>query len=151
MKAIRYTEEQLAEVLNRRAKGGDRHRPDVSNGTDAVTGAAHPKKRGKYNAQPTDVCGMRFASKKEAARWNTLKLLQTAKKIKTLERQVRYSLDVEGRHICDYIADFSYWDRVKECAIIEDVKGMRRGAAYDLFRLKARLFAALFKIEVTEI
>ena len=144
MKAIRYTEEQLAEVQSRRRR--------VTTVAPPLTYAdLHPKKRGKYNAQPTEVDGVRFASKKEAARWNTLKLLQAAKKISNLERQVRYSLDVEGTHICDYIADFAYYDRAKECPIIEDVKGMRKGAAYELFRLKAKLFHALFKTEVTEI
>jgi uncharacterized protein DUF1064 len=60
-----------------------------------------PKKR-KYRNQPTIIDGIRFDSKKEAARYEELKLLEWHGDISKLALQVKFSLDIEGTHIGNY-------------------------------------------------
>jgi hypothetical protein len=77
----------------------------------------------KYHNIPTYIDGVRFSSGKEARRWHELQLLERAGDISELRRQVRYHLNVNGVHICDYVADFTY----KENGFleVEDSKGNR--------------------------
>lgn len=99
----------------------------------------------KYHAQPTIVDGIKFASKAEAKRYSELKLLERAKEIGGLCCQPRYTIVVNGKKVCDYIADFSYHDGKKY--VVEDVKGVRT----PLFVLKKKLFEITHGIEITEI
>lgn len=92
----------------------------------------------KYRNEPTVVDGIRFPSKREARRYCVLLLLAKAGEIEDLERQPRYPLIVEQVAIATYVGDFAYKERGQP--ICEDVKGM----ATDLFKLKARLFTALY-------
>lgn len=86
----------------------------------------------KYNAQPTVIDGIRFASKKEANRYCELKLLERAGKIKNLELQPRFKLHAG----IVYIGDFAYLEDGK--TIIEDTKGVETA----VFKLKKKLFEA---------
>lgn len=106
----------------------------------------------KYHAIKVEVDGMVFDSKAEAARWHELRLMAKAGLIRDLERQVRYSLDVPepaggDGHICDYRADFSYFDEERGCVVVEDVKGV----VTDAYRLKSKLMLALRGVTVEEI
>ena len=117
-------------------------RTDASPGVAPATGA---RPASKYRAVATEVDGIRFASKKEAKRWNELKLLERAGKISRLERQPRYVIRFGlGEKICTYVADFSYWDHEIPAGerhhVAEDVKGVQT----PLFKLKAKLFRALY-------
>ena len=98
----------------------------------------------KYGAKPETVDGIRFASKAEAKRYLQLKLLEKAKFIRDLELQPVFALEVNGQHICKYIADFRYFDVEKGETVIEDVKGY----APPLFAVKAKLMKAIHGIEV---
>jgi hypothetical protein len=106
----------------------------------------------KYHAQPTEVDGLRFASKKEAKRWGELSLLQRAGEIRDLKRQVRYDLCVNDIKICSYIADFTYHEhrRVRSSVgasfVVEDTKGVRT----PLYSLKAKLMKAIHGITIRE-
>jgi hypothetical protein len=116
-------------------------------------GSAGEPTSSKYRNKPTVVDGIRFDSKKEAARWKELCLLQTAGQIRELRRQVTYELKVEGKLIARYKADFQF-DELRSNAwalVVEDVKGQTDSTAYRLFKLKAKLMEALFKIEVREV
>lgn len=104
-------------------------------------------RRSKYGAQKTTVDGIEFDSKAEAKRYGELRLLERAGKIKNLERQVRYDLEVNGVKIGFYKADFRYWDQASSQHVVEDVKGMRT----PVFAMKAKLMKALHGIEVVEI
>jgi hypothetical protein len=102
----------------------------------------------KFGNKKTEVDGVKFDSVKEAERWRQLCLLLKADRIRNLERQVTYRLEVAGVLICKYRADFVYdelihgeWERVTE-----DVKGY----ATDLYRLKKKLMRAIHRIEVRE-
>ena len=102
-------------------------------------------KPSKYRNQPTEIDGIRFASKKEARRYQDLKLLERAKEIENLTLQPRYPLTVSGLHVCTYVGDFQY-DEVKSGRrVTEDAKGVKT----DAFRIKAKLFHALYGREVT--
>ncbi len=104
-------------------------------------------KRSKFGAKKTTVDGIEFDSKAEAKRWGELRLLERAGKIKTLERQVRYDLVVNGVNIGFYKADFRYWDQGSSQHVVEDVKGVRT----PVFAIKAKLMKALHRVEIVEI
>lgn len=109
----------------------------------------------KYRNVPTVIDGIRFASKKEAKRWGELRLLEQAGEIQQLERQVRYSLDVDGQHICNYVCDFRYRELVEgrpfdvNRLVIEDVKS--RPTKTREYLIKKALMKAIHNIEIKEI
>lgn len=105
------------------------------------------KRRSKFGAVKTTVDGIEFDSKAEARRYSELRLLERAGKIRNLERQVRYDLDVNGVRVGFYKADFRYWDQASSQQIVEDVKGMRT----PVFAIKAKLMKALHRVEIVEI
>ena len=105
----------------------------------------------KYRAVPTFVNGIRFASKKEAARYKELLLLREAGEIKSLGIQVPFNLAVNAITIGKYIADFVYLEKGARFLTIEDVKGMRKGTAYQFFLWKKKHMMAQYGIEIREI
>lgn len=106
--------------------------------------------RSKYHAKKTTVDGITFDSRREAYRYLILKNMEEDGAIEDLRRQVRYELtpafDVDGKHYRPvyYIADFVYVEDGKE--VIEDVKGMKT----DTYRLKAKLFARRYGVNIRE-
>lgn len=80
----------------------------------------------KYGNTKVEIDGMPFDSKREAARWRELRLLERAGEISDLRRQVRYELvpKLPGERPVDYIADFVYRDKDGN-EVVEDVKGVR--------------------------
>lgn len=133
MRQLRLTEAQL-NAITRKAKV-----------------PAAPKN--KYRAIKTIVDGIEFDSRKEAKRWQELKLLESTGKIAYLNRQVRYEVTHGIHHICEYVADFVYHSGEDNhwTIIVEDCKGYRKGAAYANFRIKAKLMKACYGVEVTEV
>lgn len=101
----------------------------------------------KYKNKPTNLLGLRFASKAEAQRYLELTLLQKAGAIGELECQPRFPLVVNGVKVCTYIADFRYRDVKTGQVVIEDVKGVRTRD----FVIKKKLMAAVHGIAVCEI
>lgn len=104
----------------------------------------------KYRARKTTVDGITFDSKREAYRYLVLKGMEDDGVIEDLRRQVRYELvpafDVGGTHYRPvyYVADFVYVEDGHE--VVEDVKGMRT----DVYRLKSKLFARRYGMNVKE-
>ena len=100
----------------------------------------------KYKARKTVVDGIEFDSKKEANRYQELRLLEREGEIRNLRRQIKIPLlpaqkdrpDANERAV-DYICDFIYTDEKTNRIIIEDVKGYRGGAAYATFVIKRKL------------
>ncbi len=82
----------------------------------------------KYRNKKTVFDGVPFDSKREAARYAVLKLLERGKVITDLQMQVPFilapSVIVAGRKKppLKYIADFVYMENGKQ--VIEDVKGV---------------------------
>lgn len=94
----------------------------------------------KYNAKKTEIDGILFDSKREAARYVELKEQEKLGFITGLERQVKFELipaqkrpDGTTERGCYYYADFCYWRNGKY--VVEDVKG------YDTetYRIKRKL------------
>jgi hypothetical protein len=102
----------------------------------------------KYRNQPTEVDGIRFASKREANRYGQLKLLQMGGKIRNLQLQVRFRIAVKNQKICDYVADFSYDESSVDgwLPVVEDVKGVRT----QIYKLKKKLMLAVHGIQIRE-
>jgi Protein of unknown function (DUF1064) len=98
----------------------------------------------KFRSVRTEVDGITFDSKKEAARYKELKLLLKAGYIKDLELQPEYPMIINGRKVCSYRADFRYVENGK--TITEDCEGVRT----PLYRLKAKLLYACYGIEICE-
>lgn len=116
------------------------------------------KARSKYHAVPTTVGGIRFASKREAARYQELRLLEKAGEIYMLELQPVFVLRCPGfrdvtmctEDIGKYVADFSYvthrdYPAKGEC-VVEDCKGFRT----PLYKWKKRHVEAQYGIVVKE-
>ena len=99
----------------------------------------------KYGNKRTVVDGITFHSKREANRWQELRLLQRAGKIALLRRQVRFKLAVNGVVIGCYVADFTYIEHGR--LVVEDSKGMR----LDLYKWKAQHFAAQYGFAIREV
>jgi hypothetical protein len=102
----------------------------------------------KYNNTKVRVDGMLFDSKREAARWQELKLLERAGEITELERQVEYELipKQKGERAAKYIADFRYVDHEGK-TVVEDTKGVKT----PVYILKRKLMLWVHGIKVVEV
>jgi hypothetical protein len=105
------------------------------------------KRRHKFNAVPTVVDGVRFASKAEAKRYAELKLLERAGQIDRLVLQAEFPLYAKDTKLGKYIADFYYFDRRTSQHVIEDVKGFKT----PLYRWKKKHVEAEYGFPVIEI
>lgn len=78
----------------------------------------------KYHAQKVEVDGIVFDSRREANRWQELKLLERAGKISKLRRQEEFELIPRCgiERAAKYHADFSYIDEATGVKVVEDVK-----------------------------
>ena len=94
----------------------------------------------KYRNIKTVVDGITFDSKKEAARYSDLKLLETAHHILHLETQPKFPLMVNGKKVADYIVDFKYLSPEKNDWIVEDVKS--EATKTSTYRLKKKILEA---------
>lgn len=124
----------------------------------------------KYHAKKVVVDGIEFDSKKEAAHYQELKLLQRAGKISNLQTQVKFDLiPAQYEEVTEYtpktnkpktvkklierkvqyIADFAYEQDGK--IVVEDTKGYRESSAYTIFVIKRKLMLWLHGIKVKEI
>lgn len=109
----------------------------------------------KYGAKKTTLSnGEKFDSRKEAHRYCELRILEKAKRIKDLRRQVKYVLipaqrDKTGKLLeyeCAYWADFVYYDFALGREVVEDVKGCRT----DVYKIKKKLMLWVHGIHITE-
>ena len=107
----------------------------------------------KYHARKTAVDGIVFDSQKEAERWCELRLMERAGLIRSLDRQIRFEIvpKTDKFRAMHYIADFCYRDTKTGEWIYEDVKGLKKGLAYTLFRLKIAIVYWRYGVEVKEI
>lgn len=90
--------------------------------------------------------GVMHQSTLEARRCDELHLMQQGGLIRDLEAhpQPRWSLDVNGVHVCHYLGDFRYFDNERGEVVVEDTKGIQT----DVFRMKAKLMLACHGIDV---
>lgn len=120
--------------------------PDGRKYTSAQTPPTTPKKS-KYGAVKTEADGIMFDSKREASRYQELRLLEQAGEITNLRLQVPFELIPKSKYGMPirYIADFTYNDGNGQL-IVEDAKGVKT----PVYRIKRRLMAELKGIEIKE-
>ena len=96
--------------------------------------------------------GITFDSVKEMVRWQELRLMERAGEITGLVRQQRIEVVPKTKlHKARYyLADFVYFDKKQGKTIYEDVKGYKKGVAYQLFTLKRDILYWRHGIEINE-
>jgi hypothetical protein len=97
-------------------------------------------RRSKFGAKATIVDGKRFASRKEARRYQELVALERAGRIEQLKTQVRYRLV----QTVVYVADFVYVENGE--TVVEDTKGFKTPT----YKQKRRLMLDQHGIEIRE-
>lgn len=123
---------------------------------------------GKYGNRKVTVDGIVFDSKREAARYKELKLMQDAGEIKDLQMQVPYELipakyehferyGKKGQRLkdgcrcveksCVYVADFVYTDCRNGQQVVEDAKGHKTEA----YIIKRKLLLYIHGIRIKEV
>lgn len=108
----------------------------------------------KYGAKKTTVDGIKFDSKAESKRYEELKLLEKAGKIKDIVLQPKFTLQPsftkgdKKYQAIKYKADFAYYD-IEECKqVIEDVKGYKTKE----YLIKKKMFEYVFPdLELKEV
>lgn len=120
--------------------------PDGRKYTSAQTPPTKPKKN-KYGAVKTEVDGIMFDSKREAKRYQELRLLEQAGEITNLRLQVPFELIPKSKYGMPirYIADFTY-NNGNGQLIVEDAKGVKT----PVYLLKRRIMAEIYNIEIKE-
>jgi len=112
-----------------------------------------PRKRNKFSAEKTTRDGITFDSKREARRYDELRLLERGGEITDLRLQPEF--DLLGQHMplisdagrkLKYRADFSYFDVRKGKRVFEDAKGYRTPE----YKLKRAILRAM-GIEIVEV
>lgn len=125
-------------------------------------------RRRKYGNTKITVDGIQFDSKREAARYQELKLLERAGVISFLQRQTKFQLIPDQHapsnavytkgprkgqrkpgklleHECSYIADFCYIQNGE--TVVEDAKGYRT----EVYRIKKKLMLERYGIQIREV
>lgn len=118
--------------------------------SDPAVQRALGMKTDKFRSKWTEAHGFRFQSKHEATVYGELLLRMKAGEIRSLRRQVRYALKVNGRLVATLIADFVFWDNVERRVIVSDSKS-NATRRLERYRIKARLFEALTGRKVVEL
>ncbi len=95
----------------------------------------------KFKAIATEVDGIKFASKKEAKRYQELLLLKEYGSILFFLRQVPFHLPGNVKYVCDFMIFWLTGD-----VTIEDVKGVKT----DTYILKKKLVESFYPIEIME-
>lgn len=125
-------------------------------------------RRRKYGNTKITVDGIQFDSKREAARYQELKLLERAGVISFFQRQTKFQLIPDQHapsnavytkgprkgqrkpgklleHECSYIADFCYIQNGE--TVVEDAKGYRT----EVYRIKKKLMLERYGIQIKEV
>ena len=107
----------------------------------------------KYRAKKTEVDGIVFDSKKEARRYQELKLFEKAGVISDLQTQVKFVLipaqRINGKVVereCSYVADFVYLDEAGK-KVVEDTKGVKTKD----YIIKRKLMSWVHGINIKEV
>ncbi len=127
--------------------------PSKSEFPDPIPASKLKSKKSKYSAVRTTVDGIEFASRKEAAQYSKLKMMEQNGLIRGLELQPKFPLLIRPFdqteppvQVGNYIADFAYTDG-KTGLVVIDVKGFKT----PVYRLKKKIVEALYGITITEV
>jgi len=129
---------QIREALRSPRDGGDR--------PDSTVEDVSPSPSKLLNVRTT-VDGILFDSLLEARHYGELKIEERAGIITELKVHKRFSLDVNGIHICVYESDFIYYRDGR--LVVEDTKS--NPTITPLYRVKKKLMRAIHGIEIQEV
>jgi hypothetical protein len=116
-----------------------------------------PMKKSKYNNVKTIIDGITFDSKKEAAYYNTIKLLKRAGEVTQIDLQPEFPYNMyctvpginDGNRVFakqyKYIADFRVTYKDGRVEII-DVKGVKTS----IYRQKKKIVEAIYNVKIIE-
>ena len=106
----------------------------------------------KFNAVKCTYKDLVFDSIKEKNHYIVLRNMELSGEIKDLKLQPIFELVHKNTvfRAVKYIADFSFYDKDHNF-VVQDVKGYKKGAAYQNFKLKQKMMYAKYQIEVIEI
>ncbi len=139
-----------------RARAASKHGRIGEGGGDGLESLKTPKKPMKYRNTKTVLDGITFDSKREAARYQELKVLAARGIIEDFRHQapfvlapgVRFSDEKRAKPALRYVADFAY--KLDGRLVVEDVKSkVTAGAA--AYRIKRHLMLSVHGIEVKEV
>ena len=112
--------------------------------------------KSKFKNKKVELDGLTFDSKKDARRYNALKLLERVGYISGLELQksfvlaasVKFENEPRAKPAVRYVADFVYIENGK--MIVEDVKSSAT-KSLPVYRLKKHLMKSVHGIDIKEI
>jgi hypothetical protein len=96
----------------------------------------------KFKAKPTETDGIKFSSKKEAKRYNNLKMLKNIGEVLFFLRQVPFHLPGGVKYVCDFLI---FWANGQ--VTIEDVKGFKT----ESYKAKKKMVEAIYPITILEV
>ena len=103
-------------------------------------------RKNKYGNKKCIFNNIKFDSKLEMERYIALSMMLKLKEISGLELQKVFTLDVGGVKVCEYRADFTYYDK-NGIYHVEDAKGVKTKE----YIIKKKLMLAVYGIEIEEI
>ena len=96
----------------------------------------------KFKAKATETDGIKFASKKEAKRYISLKTLKKTGEVVFFLRQVPFHLPGSVKYICDFQI---FWSN--GVITFEDVKGFKT----ESYKAKKKMVESIYHIEILEV
>lgn len=112
------------------------------------------KSTNKFNAVRCQFDGETYDSTKELKFHqqlkNQMRAVDKTFKVTSIERQVRFDIAIAGKNIGFYKLDFkvTYADGKSRYF---DIKGLKTGSAYQLFKLKKKIVQAIYGIVIEEV
>lgn len=113
-------------------------------------------KRSKYGAKKHTVDGVTFDSIAEANRFCVLRLMEKQGEIEKLERQPEFMITLNGKQLvypngrkARMRLDFRYFDKRRNCDVIEDVKS--RATRTEAYALRKLIVEALYDVRIEEV
>lgn len=78
-------------------------------------------------------------------------MVQKSGGIRELQCHYPIRVEINGQHVFTLEVDFRFWDCDTNTRRHQDAKGYKKGAAYQLFRLKRAVIKAALGIEIEEV
>ena len=135
---MRLTEEEYQKILQKQKE----HTKEKKNPEEKHEIRHDFKKKHKYNAKKTERDGFKFASQKEARRYDQLILLKESGDVLFFLRQCPFHLPGNVTYRIDFIV---FW--ADGHVSMEDVKGM----VTPQYKMKKKMVEALYPVEIVEV
>jgi hypothetical protein len=114
---------------------------------DLKTLQARGPVKNKFGNKKVVVDNIGFDSKREAARYNELKLMRNAELISSIDVHPVYPIYIKDMKVCDVVLDFAYTIFKDSVPVHEDVKSPGTNTA--LSKLKRKMVEAYYGFKVT--